>query len=288
MSNRPPTDQEKAIIQESMASTSAKLNKTKGRVSGMVAHIEAPQSQVQQAESELRLLREEEAAISVKLENHSRVLAPFEIFQRMCSVTFSLHVYRTQSLLCLTTQLHCLTWLAQISAGMRHIALTTPIIWARMDIQIREHHGIWDKTTFLNLARRVKEWFNRSGELPLTLFMEDPSNGVYTTVKSIPSIILLDALFSYSARWKNVQLKSDCDVLSAPVLRLAALTNADVPLLQSVALSVRCFLPSSVLSNIVFLKASTLRHVSLFTTRRPKYSRQLGSSHFYFAQRDQK
>ncbi len=183
----------------------------------------------------------------------------------MCSVTFSLHVYRTQSLLCPHSTTPLPYVLAQISAGMRHIALTTPIIWARMDIQIREHHGIWDKTTFLNLARRVKEWFNRSGELPLTLFMEDPSNGVYTTVKSIPSIILLDALFSYSARWKNVQLKSDCDVLSAPVLRLAALTNADVPLLQSVALSVRCFLPSSVLSNIVFLKASTLRHVSLFT-----------------------
>ena len=217
-------------------------------------------------------MREEEAAISVKFENHVRVLAPIrnlpeDVLREICITCVADPV---PGLSPFTTPLPYV--LAQISAGIRHIALTTPIIWAQMDIQIREHYGSWDRRTFLGLVRKVEDWFDSSGGLPLTLYIDDPSGGAYTTVGSIPeSNILLDALFSYSALWKEIQFKSRWEILSAPVLRFAALTNADVPLLQSVTLSLGCSLPPSLLSNIVFLKSPTLRHVSLFTPNVRKF-----------------
>ncbi len=152
---------------------------------------------------------------------------------------------------------------------MRQITLTTPIIWASMDVDIRQYYsGTWlREQAYKALSRRVMEWFSRSGGMPLTLFIRDPSRGVFRsdTMKAHPADILLDALFSYSALWKNIHFDSGCEYISIPILRILALKAADVPILQSITLRLESLIPSSVLSKIDFLQISTLRHVSLET-----------------------
>ena len=268
--NRPPTDQEKAIVQRSMAPTNEKLKDVRGQISETVAHIEALKSQVQQAEGKLQRLLEDEAAILETSEDHHRVLSAIRILPE--------DVLREICIACVEAKIPILSYrttplpyvLAQISRGMRHIALTTPVIWASMDVQIRQsyHHsgsGL-NEQAYIALSRRVTEWFARSGGLPLTLFIKDPGYGVYRRdhLESHPSDILLNTLLSYSACWKSIQFETDED-LSIPILRIFALTADDVPVLQSITLRFESVLPPSVLSNIAFLKLPTLRCVSLKT-----------------------
>ncbi len=87
--NRPPTEQEKTIVQKSMAPMDEKLKDVRGQISETVAYIEVLKSQVQQAESKLQHLHEEEAAILKTSEGHRRVLSairtlPEDVLREIC------------------------------------------------------------------------------------------------------------------------------------------------------------------------------------------------------------
>ncbi len=89
--NRPPTDEEKAIIHKSMAPTKGKLKVVQTQIADTVDHIQALKARVERNESKLKRLREEEAAILETSKNHRRVpFLPFEFFRRMSSVRFAL------------------------------------------------------------------------------------------------------------------------------------------------------------------------------------------------------
>ncbi len=60
--NRPPTDQEKAIIFESMAPSNAKLRVVEAKTSEVMAHIQALKLQVRRAEIKLQRLRKEKSS----------------------------------------------------------------------------------------------------------------------------------------------------------------------------------------------------------------------------------
>ncbi len=216
------------------------------------------------------------------LENHLGVLAPIRNIPE--------DVLREICIACIADEIPTLRhhktplpyMLSQISRGMRHIVLTTPVIWARMDIQIRRYHvgtvdirksyiGTFDEATYLGLARRVKEWFDRSGRLPLTVFIEDPSRITYTigSGEAVPQKMLLDALFSYSARWREIHFISSHEYPTPPLFRFIRLTIAAVPILQSATLCLDRLLRSHYLLEVAFLKAPNLRHVSLITPNVP-------------------
>ncbi len=135
--------------------------------------------------------------------------------------------------LCLISPFLCLTCSHRSPAGCGRIALTTPLIWASMDINIRQYYfgSRLQEQVYKALSRRITEWFARSGGLPLTLFIRDPSRGLLRgdTLKAHSADILLDTLFSYSALWKNIHFDSSCEDLSIPILRVLALKAADVP-----------------------------------------------------------
>ena len=73
--NRPPTDEEKAIIQQSMVPINANLKGVEEKISETVAHIEALKARVQRAEIKLQCLRQKEAAILETCKDHRRVLS---------------------------------------------------------------------------------------------------------------------------------------------------------------------------------------------------------------------
>ncbi len=115
------------------------------------------------------------------------------------------------------------------------------------------------------IARNIRQWFDKAGEKALTISIReiDASRHQYD-----PTYILLDALFSYSARWKELHFDSSCDVAAAPITRVAALTAADVPMLQSVSIRIdrRSITPRHlILPKTTLLKIPTLKHLILET-----------------------
>ncbi|KJA25385.1 hypothetical protein HYPSUDRAFT_214078 [Hypholoma sublateritium FD-334 SS-4] len=268
-SNRPPTDQERALIQESMAPTNAKLKIVQTQISDTVAHIQALKLQVEQAEIRLQRLREEEAGIWETSEDPRRVLSVLR--------TLPEDVVREIFIACVEDDMPTLSYdetpmpyvLTQISSGMRHIALTTPAIWASMNVEIRslqfDSVELYEQA-YSDLAQRASEWFERAGGLALTVFIQDAdsSNARPEGSESDPSDILFDTLLSYSNRWKEVHFDSfGSEVVSPHMLRIAALTAVDIPLLQSVSLHLDCITPNPVLHNSVLLTIPTLQKVKL-------------------------
>ena len=77
--------------------------------------------------------------------------------------------------------------LAQISRGMRHIALTTPAIWASMHISMGEFFNVDDLIyqpirKFSIMASRTSEWLDRAGEVPLSVSIAE-STYSYTSLQ---------------------------------------------------------------------------------------------------------
>ena len=253
-----------------MAPANARLKVVREQISETVAHVQALKSQVEQAESKLRDLREKEAAILEMSEDHRRVLSVVRNLPE--------DVFREIFIACIEADMPTLSYLvtplpyilAQISSGLRRIALATPAIWTSMDAQINPYHHEHEITNpqfYSILARKAREWFDQAGGLALTVFMGDPIPPYYQDRAEYgPSGIFFDTLFSYSVLWKELRFTSTCDIASANMIRIAALTAVDVPLLQSVSLCLPRLLHQSqysIFSNTVLLKTPTLKHVSL-------------------------
>ncbi|KJA19025.1 hypothetical protein HYPSUDRAFT_217869 [Hypholoma sublateritium FD-334 SS-4] len=271
--NRPPTEQETATVLESILPINAKLEVVEARISDAIAHIEALKSQVEQAEIKLQHLRDEEAAILETLANHHRVFSSFrnlpeDVLREIC-VTYVEADMPTLSYRGIIPSPYIL---AQICSEMRHIALTTPVIWASMRVEIRsfeyDRHGFAQRVYSI-MARRASEWFERAGGLALTVSIEDTSDSdIMASVQSSvpdPSNILFDTLLSYSTRWKEIQFDSFGDVISTPMIRIAALTADDLPLLQSVSIHLEGRIYDPRFCDSVFLTIPTLKHLMLET-----------------------
>ncbi|KJA19048.1 hypothetical protein HYPSUDRAFT_204958 [Hypholoma sublateritium FD-334 SS-4] len=119
-------------------------------------------------------------------------------------------------------------------------------------------------------------WFERAGGLDLTVSIADCTNmyAVCEDSRSHPSAILFDTLLSYSTRWKELRFDSRFgNVRSAPMIRIAALTAVEVPLLQSVSFRLDdCLHQNPPLHHSGLLKIPTLkcvkleaRHMDMFT-----------------------
>ncbi len=241
--NRPPTEQERASILESMVPTNADLEAVNSKMSEKTARIEEMQLQVEQAKLELDRLREERAAILGAFSDRERVFSPFRNLPE--------DVLREVCIACLQENIPELSYghtpmpyiLGQICSGMRHVALTTPVIWAAISVDITQiaSKGImsYDKA-YTTLAGRAIEWLDRAGVLPLTVIIQDASYlyEVFNDTDSDPTYLLFEALLSYSTRWKEFQFTSRVPALPKPLIRMMALTAADVPMLHSISLRI--------------------------------------------------
>ena len=125
-----------------------------------MAHLQGLKARSEQAEQKLQYLREKAAAIIKTSEDYCRVLTAVrylpedvlhEILIACVECTIPVLSYRNTSLPYV---------LAQISSGIRRIVLTTPIIWARMDVpSYFLNHRLRKNAVYLTLSRRAIEWF---------------------------------------------------------------------------------------------------------------------------------
>ncbi len=249
-----------------MAPTKAKLKVIQTQISETIEYIQELKAQVERNECKLQQLRDEEAAILETSKNHRRVLStvrtlPEDILREIC-------------IDCVETSQPVLSYrrmplpyvLAQVSRGMRRIVLETPIIWASMCVQIDSScFGRFGDQVCTMLARSIRQWFDRAGDKALAVSIHEIDA---SRQKRDASYILLDALFSYSARWKELRFESSCDVVATPIMRVAALTAVDVPMLQSISIHIDRWATTPqhfMLSQTALLKLPTLKHLLLDT-----------------------
>ncbi len=266
--NRSPTDQERAVIYESMAPTNEKLRVVEAQITDTAYHIQALQLKLSSVEFKLCRLREEKAAILETSKDHRSVLSAIRHLPEDVLREILIACVEDEKPPILSYSPIPLPYrLAQISSGFRRIALSTPIIWASMDVQFDPfYYENLNARDYSILAHMATEWFGRAGGLPITVFIDCPSRSTNTQYgESDPSNILFDALFSFSSRWGHIQFNYSDSQFSRRVLRIVTLKTADVPLLQSVSLRLDCSIPTAVLSNTALFNAPTLRHVSLKT-----------------------
>ncbi len=266
--NRAATDEERAIIQESIAPATAELKSLKEQISDAVAHIQALKSQLEQTEIGLERLREKEAAILESTAHHRGVLSPFrdlpeDLLREIClalvegdipSLEFPHFRYgRT-----LAPYL-----LMQICHGIRRIVLETPTIWVSIRFQI-DSSCRKDEQEFPTFLSRAKKWLQRAGGLALSISVDDLSYDSETDEdeKPNPANILIDFLLTYSTDWKSVHFSSSGN--PTLVNCIAALPTVNVPQLRSLSIQFQGH-DNSIFSNSALLAVPTLEHLKLGT-----------------------
>ncbi len=233
----------------------------KAQISETIDRIQALKLQVEEVESRLQRLRDEEAAILETAEAHRLVLSSVRNIPE--DVLREILIACVDDIPTLSDiQISLPYVLAQISSGLRYIALNTPTICARMDVPRYSYDDRkLRRQAYLTLAGRASEWFKRAVGLPLTLSIRDPTeNGESDSIN-----LFFGALLSYSRRWKEIKFESNCQFLSKSAIRITALKAKDLPLLHSVSLSIKCPVPHYTLSKTGLLTIPTLKHLSLKT-----------------------
>ena len=150
---------------------------------------------------------------------------------------------------------------------MRQIALASPLIWASITVNIGTQYlfGTHEDVAYASLSRRATEWLERAGRLALSVNIQYSRTltDMFGTRDRNPTTVLFDVLLSYSNRWKEFCFYCSSKVFPKPTIRIAALTAAHVPLLQSVSLRFEYRASNSVLHNSEIFTIPTLRHVTL-------------------------
>ena len=266
--NRPATDEERTIIQESIAPATAELETVKEQISESMARIQALKSQLEQAEIGLERLHEKEAAILESTAYHRGVLSSFrdfpeDVLREICLEFVEANI----SLLDFPHFRYGPTLapykLMQICRGIRRIVLETPSIWACINLQINSSHRA-DEAEFTTFISRARKWLQRAGRLALSIVVLDFAYELDSEedVQFNQASMLIDFLLTYSPRWKSVYFKSQGN--PTLITYIAALSTVNVPQLQSVSLQFQH--DDSIFSNSTLLAVPTLEHLKLETS----------------------
>ncbi|KAJ6619990.1 hypothetical protein B0H10DRAFT_2023225 [Mycena sp. CBHHK59/15] len=140
--------------------------------------------------------------------------------------------------------------LCRICRAWRSIALATPRLWTSLHIVVPSTSRLPQFTD------AVIEWLSRSGSLPIAFSLVISYSAI---VKDLS--ILLNALAHLSRRWKRIRFRIPS---YATLLPLAALSEGDVPILQSasIALPVQSEDPTE-WNSIGFIATPGLRSASV-------------------------
>ncbi|KAJ7878196.1 hypothetical protein B0H13DRAFT_1722370 [Mycena leptocephala] len=105
------------------------------------------------------------------------------------------------------------SFLCRICRRWRDIALSTPVLWSTMQLELDE------PTLYPQQLRILEAWLQRSGSCPLSISLEREED-----YSEISASVFVDAVFRHSARWLDMEF-----ILPSRDLRFV---EGDMPLLQ--------------------------------------------------------
>ena len=191
-------------------------------------------------------LMEQRQALLTEIEGYHNLISPARRLPTDILQEIFLHTLPTTHNALMDLQ-YCPLLLTQICHGWRRIALSTPQLWSSIHIPVpsiasgphqwgtiyfgnlTEEFRISTLSWLTNYATSITNWLGRSGVSPLSISLYDRRGSV---VPKEHYEIIIDSFLPFAYRWKNL----DLDTYSPFLTRIAALTESDVPLLESLTL----------------------------------------------------
>jgi hypothetical protein len=159
--------------------------------------------EIERQKAVLDRLVHKRAAVQKLADEHRILVSPLRRFPtELLSEIFLLSLPDSSTFR--ATEPPCL--LGQICSLWRHIALSTPMLWSSLSIELWRRDA--DAETTL-----VKTWLQRSGNCPLSLTCADRPYPSYTYSGDPTTHPVLDVIASCSDRWADVRLDVPIDVL---------------------------------------------------------------------------
>ncbi|KAK7001446.1 hypothetical protein R3P38DRAFT_3049167 [Favolaschia claudopus] len=198
--------------------------------------------EISQLQKSIEKLQEKRKTLSTYVDEYKALISPIRrIPQDVLSEIF---------IACLPTHRNCVmsaseapVLLGRICSSWRALSLATPRLWASLHIVEPRalRSGLYDDKIDQRLEV-MKMWLGRSGQCPLSISFhcteyyaapaDDESTGILP--HPVPVDVFPRELVSFARRWRRVSFMASLPALHA----MAALTAADVPMLQSVSVFV--------------------------------------------------
>ncbi|KAJ7042015.1 hypothetical protein C8F04DRAFT_1078025, partial [Mycena alexandri] len=170
-----------------------------------------PSLRLRRLDEEIAVLQQERDLLAASIGAHQALLSPIR--------QLPLDLIQEIFVACLPTHRNCVmsateapVLLGRICSSWRTISLTTPGLWTRLHVV--EPSQRWSRPDPLldaKVAQRgevLKTWLGRSGQLPLSISIHDPTPGFLRT------------LLPFAARWQHIH-------------RFSRIAEIDVPMLKS-------------------------------------------------------
>ena len=247
------------------------------------------QEDLLQVDAEIQRLMENRAVIQKSIDTCNAILSPARcLLPDVLREIFYHCLPDDRNPILSTTEAPVL--LTRICSIWRAVALTSPLIWARLHISLRgntsrsfysayvaplssaaiaERYQVFSKAMELR-CRTVKDWLTRSGTYPLSISLSYPINLIQTVNDSLNNPEAYDTteplfrqILAFSQRWKHVELSMPFYIYK----KLETLISGDaLPLLNSLRVNIP---PNDIrledpdLIPVGFLEAPNLQKLSL-------------------------
>ena len=230
-------------------------------------------AEIERLNSTICVLYDQRRALSEEIEAHRALISPFRQVPLDVVGEIFAHCLPTHHNAVVSVRVAPLL-LGRVCSAWRSITLSTSRLWASLHIPTPRSY-LFGPASIREMATRcqaVREWFLRSGEVPLfiSLYLSDPfySAGSPDPHKDIESFRSVSRqILPFSRRWKTVDLKARegsfthfQDIVEGDVPMLESLSIVNIPMMTSelqVSLKAERKIPSGLLS------APNLRRLSL-------------------------
>ncbi|EDR03630.1 uncharacterized protein LACBIDRAFT_307014 [Laccaria bicolor S238N-H82] len=207
------------------------LTEPLGRLSALDAEIE-------RLDSIIRVLCDERCALSDEIEAHQALISPFRRLPLDIMEEIFTHCLPTHHNAVMSVGEAPLL-LGRVCSAWRSITLATPRLWASLHIPTPT--ADLSQASVRKLAVRceaVREWFLRSGEVPLSISLYTP-NFYYSWDSSPDSLEHVDffgrvsrQILPFSRQWKTVYLRG----MGGSFTHTQEIVEGDVPMLESLSI----------------------------------------------------
>lgn len=196
----------KELLYSNRPPSIADANIVKASIQDMMEAIEKNDEEIEATEILLKRLRGRSRDLADQLVAQQRILSPARHLPSEIISEIFIHCLPIPSIQFHAVGIQVPLRLGQLCRRWRDIALSTPALWTFIPLTLEGSTGNASQEFKLQI---VKTWLDRSGELPLMIYIADASSSI-----SVDSRAALSLILSQSDRWAEAQLMISGQILT--------------------------------------------------------------------------
>ena len=213
----------------------------KNLITEPLARLSTLDAEIERLNSIICVLYDQRCALSEDIEAHRALISPFrqlplDIMEEIFTHCLPIHHNAVMSVQ------EAPLLLGRVCSAWRSITLSTPRLWASLHIPTPTPDSRFGPASARKMATRceaVREWFLRSGQVPLSISLYTP-DPCYSFDGSSPDSQEYSEFFGrvsrqilpFSRRWKTVHLRA----IEGSFAHFQEIVEGDVPLLESLSI----------------------------------------------------